>query len=112
MGKLFLGINNHVVCLNKVNGEELWKTKLKRSTITNVCYEDNKVFAYSGGHFFCLNASDGSVVWENPLKGLGYSTCIIASESQSTSIVTSQVAAQQVALASASAVAVVGSSGS
>ncbi|WP_260680345.1 hypothetical protein [Thalassotalea sp. PS06] len=36
MEKLFLGISGHVVCLNKNQGEELWKTKIKSSTITNV----------------------------------------------------------------------------
>lgn len=36
MEKLYLGINGHVVCINKTNGEQIWKTKLKSSTITNV----------------------------------------------------------------------------
>lgn len=95
MDKLFLGINNHVVCLSKKTGEQLWKTKLKSSAITNVYYETDNVFAYSGGHLFCLTASDGSILWENPLKGLGYGTCIIASENQAVSVITGQVAAQQ-----------------
>jgi len=95
MEKLFLGISNHVVCLSKGSGEQLWTTKLKSSTITNVYYEANNVFAYSGGHLFCLKASDGSIVWENPLKGFGYGTCIIASEHQNTAVITSQIAAQQ-----------------
>ncbi|KXJ54348.1 MAG: hypothetical protein AXW17_05115 [Colwellia sp. Phe_37] len=100
MDKLFLGISNHVVCLSKKTGEQLWKTKLKSSTITNVYYETENVFSYSGGHLFCLKASDGSIIWENPLKGLGYGTCIIASEHQNTSVISSQIATQQ-ALAAA-----------
>jgi len=100
MDKLFLGISSHVVCLSKKTGEQCWKTKLKSSTIINVFYEDKYVFAYSGGHIFCLLASDGSIVWENPLKGLGYGTCIIASEHQSTAVVASQIAAQQAIAAS------------
>lgn len=95
MDKLFLGINNHVVCLSKKTGEQLWKTKLKSSTITNVYYEADTVFAYSGGHIFSLNACNGDVIWENPLKGFGYGTCIIASEHQSSSVISSQIAAQQ-----------------
>jgi outer membrane protein assembly factor BamB len=95
MEKLFLGISNHVVSLNKKTGEQLWKTKLKSSTITNVYYEDGNIFAYSGGHLFCLQASDGSIVWENPLKGFGYSTCIIASEHQNAAVISSQIATQQ-----------------
>ena len=95
MDKLFLGINNHVVCLSKKTGEQLWKTKLKSSTITNVYYEDENVFAYSGGHLYRLAASDGAICWENPLKGFGYGTCIIASEHQNSIVIASQVATQQ-----------------
>lgn len=99
MEKLFLGICNHVVCLNKETGEQVWKTKLKSSTITNVYFDNGNVFAYSGGHFFCLNGADGEIIWENPLKGLGYSTCIIASDHQSASVIAGQAAAQQAAAA-------------
>ena len=45
MDKLFLGISNHVVCLSKKTGEQIWKTKLKSSTIINVYYEAENVFA-------------------------------------------------------------------
>ncbi|MBE8168019.1 MAG: PQQ-binding-like beta-propeller repeat protein [Shewanella sp.] len=95
MERLFLGISNHVVCVNKRDGQELWKTKLKSSTITNVYYENDKIFAYSGGHLFCLKSIDGSIIWENTLKGFGYGTCIIASEHQNTSVIASQINAQQ-----------------
>jgi len=95
MDKLFLGINNHVVCLSKKTGEQLWKTKVKSSTITNVYYENDFIFTYSGGHLFCLKASDGSILWENSLKGFGYGTCIIASEQQNSTLIASQLAAQQ-----------------
>jgi len=112
MEKLFLGISNHVVCLSKKSGEQLWKTKLKSSSITNVYYESGNVFAYSGGHLFSLNASDGSIVWENPLKGFGYSTCIIASEHQNAAVISSQVATQQAVAASTIAASTAASSGS
>lgn len=110
MDKLFLGISNHVVCVSKKTGEELWKTKLKSSAITNVYYETDNVFAYSGGHLFCLTASDGSVLWENPLKGLGYGTCIIASEHQNASVISSQIATQQALAATTVASTSAGSS--
>ncbi|MEQ3697143.1 MAG: PQQ-binding-like beta-propeller repeat protein [Pseudomonadales bacterium] len=99
MNKLFLGIKSHVVCIDKRDGKELWRTKLKSSTIINVYYEDDQVFAYAGGHLFCLKTRDGSIVWTNTLKGLGYSTCIMASEQQSASVIANQVASQQAAAA-------------
>lgn len=110
MDKLFLGISNHVVCLSKKTGDQLWKTKLKSSTITNVYYEAENVFAYSGGHLFCLAASDGDIIWENPLKGLGYGTCIIASEHQNTSVIASQIATQQAVAATTVAASAASSS--
>lgn len=97
MDKLFLGIKSHVVCIHKRTGQELWRTKLRTSSITNVYYENDFVYAYAGGHLFCINVYDGSIVWENQLKGLGYSTCIIASEQQSSAVVSAQVSAQQAA---------------
>jgi len=100
MEQLFLGISNHVVSLNKKTGEQIWKTKLKTSSITNVYYEDGSIFAYSGGHLFCLKASDGDILWENPLKGFGYSTCIIASEQQNSAVISSQISTQQSVAAS------------
>lgn len=103
MDKLFLGISNHAVCISKKTGDQLWKTKLKNSTIINVYYEDGFVFAYAGGHLFCLAASDGSIVWENTLKGMGYGTCIIASEHQNSAVIASQIAAQQAITAGAAA---------
>ncbi|WP_394202134.1 PQQ-binding-like beta-propeller repeat protein [Shewanella waksmanii] len=95
MDKLFLGISSHVVSLSKTTGEELWKTKLKTSTVTNVYCENEHVFAYAGGHLFSLNATDGSIIWENTLKGLGYGTCIIASQHQNSALIAEQVATQQ-----------------
>lgn len=112
MEKLFLGISNHVVCLDKKTGEQVWKTKLKSSSITNVYYENGSIFAYSGGHLFSLNATDGAINWENPLKGFGYSTCIIASEHQNAAVISSQIATQQAVAASTIAASTAASSSS
>ena len=45
MERLYLGISGHVVCINKQDGSELWRTKLKSSSITNVYYENNLVYS-------------------------------------------------------------------
>ncbi|NVJ51466.1 MAG: PQQ-binding-like beta-propeller repeat protein [Gammaproteobacteria bacterium] len=111
MDRLFLGINSHVVCIDKKAGTELWRTKLKSSTITNVCCDEGKLFAYAGGHLFCLNADSGAIIWENPLKGLGYRTCIIANEGQSTSVVSQVDANQQAAAVAGIAAATVVTTG-
>ena len=111
MSHLYLGINGHVVCIDKSTGEERWKTKLKSSQLTNVCYEEGFVYAYSSGHLFCVNAQTGEQVWENPLKGLGYGYCIIATENQS-AVVSSNAAAQQAAQVATTGAVVAGTSSS
>jgi outer membrane protein assembly factor BamB len=102
MERLFIGIQGKAVCLDKATGDILWSSKLKSSSsVTNVYYEDNQVFAYSGGHLFCLSADTGDIVWENGLSGYGFGACIIASENQSSAAaVSSQVASQQAAASS------------
>lgn len=102
MSQLYLGINGHVVCINKKTGEEIWKTKLKSSQLTNVCYEDGFVYAYSSGHLFCVNAQTGEIAWTNKLPGLGYGYCIIATESQN-DVVTNASVSSQAATAAARA---------
>jgi hypothetical protein len=70
MKRLFIGIQGKAVCLDKATGDIVWSSKLKSSSaVTNVYYEDNQVFAYSGGHLFCLNADSGEIIWENGLSG-------------------------------------------
>jgi outer membrane protein assembly factor BamB len=102
MQRLFIGIQGKAVCLDKATGDILWSTKLKSSSsVTNVYYEENQVFAYSGGHLFCLNAETGEIKWENGLSGYGFGACIIASESQnSAAAISNQVASQQAAASS------------
>lgn len=106
MEKLFLGIKGYLVCLDKATGDKQWETKLKSTSgVTNLLFEDDKVFAYSGGHLFCVDAKSGKVLWENKLDGYGYGPCIIASENQNSALIASQLQAQQAA-AAASVVAV------
>ena len=100
MDILFIGIKGHVVAINKSNGEVKWKTRLKHADVTNVLYEDGKIFAYAGGHLYKLDATTGVQEWQNPLKGLGFGTCIFAGVDQSAAVVT---ATQMAAAAGAAA---------
>ncbi len=102
MERIYLGMNGHVVCLNQKSGEEVWRTKLKSSTLTNIVLEEEHIYAAAGGHLFCLKAKDGKLLWENTLSGLGYGACIIATTNQTASV-TSAVQAQQAASALAGA---------
>ena len=113
MDKLLLGIKGHAVCLSKKTGDKLWSTKLKSTSgVTSIFVEDDSVFAYSSGHVFCLDLSNGKIKWENKLEGLGYGPCIIASETQNSSVVASQVITEQESTASFITVAGATSGGS
>lgn len=96
---LFLGIAGKVVCLNKQDGTELWRTQIKRGALTNVCAEGDYIYAYSGGHMFCLSAANGDVLWENPLKGCGFGNAIIASSQQSGALIAGAIATSAAAAA-------------
>lgn len=107
METLFLGMSGKVICLNKLDGKEQWVTKIKRSSLSNVYAEGDRVYAYSGGYMYCLDANNGAILWENPLKGFGYGNCIIATNQQAgqAATVSSQHAAQQSAALAAGVVA-------
>ena len=88
MSNLFIGIKGCAVCISKETGLEKWRTKLKSlATITNICFDENNIYAYASGHLFCLDPETGSIKWENGLKGLSHSYCIIASQADQQQIV-------------------------
>ena len=96
MEKIFIGIKGHVICLNRETGESIWTTRLKsQSTVTNVHFDGNALFACARGHLYCLNPEDGSVKWTNPLNGFGNGPCVIATESQASAATAAQVEVQQ-----------------
>lgn len=109
MEKIFVGIKGHVICLNKETGKSIWTTKLKSfSGITSVHFEGSFLFACTNGYLFCLNPEDGSIRWENPLNGFGSGPCIIASENQSSSVLSSDSESQQNAAVSIPIIAATG----
>jgi outer membrane protein assembly factor BamB len=103
--RLYIGIKGHVVCLDKRNGQEVWRTQVRSSVLTTVVIDEAALFVYAGGHLFCLCAETGAVVWENELPGLGYGHCIIATagnQGMATAAV-QQAQAQQAAASAAAA---------
>ena len=78
MSNLYLGVKGHVVCIEKQTGKELWSTKLKGMTITNVFCDSKNIYAHASGHLFCLDSAFGKIQWENKLSGYGYGACIFA----------------------------------
>ena len=70
-GTLYLGVGGHVVAIDAATGQEIWRTKLKMTTITTVRWDGKRLYAGAQGQLFCLDAAAGNVLWHNPLKGLG-----------------------------------------
>lgn len=111
MDLLFVGIKGHVIAINKGDGSEVWRTKLKSANITVVSSDHTRIYAAASGHLFCLDKATGEQIWTNSLKGLGYGTCIIDVGNHAapvSGIVASNVAA---AASSAAATAAIAASG-
>jgi len=98
---LYIGIKNSVLCLAKRNGKEIWRTKLKGSTLVNVVVDEDLVYAHARGHLYGLDANTGDLVWENTLPGLGYGHCIIATKDNQAVVTAAQLNQAQTAAAAA-----------
>jgi outer membrane protein assembly factor BamB len=69
--RVIIGIGGHAVALDAGTGTELWRTKLKSSSVVTVAMAGKRVLAGTGGEVFCLDAYTGRILWRNKLKGLG-----------------------------------------
>jgi len=69
--RLYIGVGGHVVALDSATGTELWRTKLKTSTLTTVWFDGGRVYGGAQGELFCLDPATGHIQWRNRLKGLG-----------------------------------------
>ena len=99
---LYVGIGSHVVAVDAMSGEELWRTKIKSASYVTVCVMNDVIYAGAGGELFCLNATSGEVVWQNKLKGLGNG--LIAFAGTDASVSASMMAAQAAQVAAGAAV--------
>jgi outer membrane protein assembly factor BamB len=97
---LYIGIGGHIVAIRASTGEELWRTKLKRSSFVTINVRPGAVYGGAAGHLFCLDPSTGAIRWQNRLSGLGTS---LVSFADSTSPVAAAAAATAQAAASAGA---------
>ena len=91
---VFLGIHGSATCFDVTNGQELWRTRLASSKLTNIIVVKDCVVAHAKGHLYGLNKKTGSILWENKLKGLGYGECFLASSASATSQELEQFAAK------------------
>jgi hypothetical protein len=78
-GVVFIGIAGHVLALDGVSGDEIWRTKLAGSShFVTVSYVNGRLVAAAAGEIWALDALDGAIVWHNRLKGLGVGFVTIA----------------------------------
>lgn len=78
---VYIGIKGHVIALNRLTGEIVWKTALKGQYYTQVTRDQEFLFATAKGEMWCLNPQNGQVIWHNNLKGMGWDLASIASDS-------------------------------
>jgi len=101
--RIYLGISKYVVCIDRRNGGEYWRTEIKRGDPIAVVVCGDMVIACASGRLTGLSKTDGVMVWQNDLPGLGYGRCIIATEPGNESQQAQVVAASAAAAAAQSA---------
>lgn len=75
---VFIGINSHVLALDRRTGVEVWRTRLKGGFV-NLVLSGGDLFAATNGEVFCLDPESGRVRWNNRLKGMGFGIVTVAS---------------------------------
>jgi outer membrane protein assembly factor BamB len=75
---LFIGIKGTVLALDRVSGQEIWRTDLLRSEFVNLVLQDGDLYAATAGELYCLDPATGRTRWHNQLKGLGRGLIAIA----------------------------------
>ncbi len=77
-GLLYIGIQGHVLGLDRASGAEVWRCRLKGFDFVNVVFEDGELYATTQGELFRLDPATGEIRWQNGLKGLGRGLVAIA----------------------------------
>lgn len=69
--RLFVGVGGHIAAIDSATGEEIWRTRLKTSSVATVSVFGGRLYGAAGGELFRLDPATGTIVWRNRLKGLG-----------------------------------------
>jgi hypothetical protein len=81
---VFVGLNGHVVAMNRKNGEIAWSNDQHRGGYVSLLLDGDRLVVSSDGYLYCLDPLNGDVLWENPLKGKGTGVaCIVSVRGQS-----------------------------
>src|SRR5688500_11986850 len=75
---VFVGIKNAVVALDRRDGTEVWRAKLKGSSFVTVLWDGEALLAANHGEVFRLDPATGAVSWHNPMKGFGFGVVSLA----------------------------------
>jgi outer membrane protein assembly factor BamB len=100
--RLYIGIGGHIVAIQASTGEEIWRTKLRRTSFVTVCVRPGAIFGGAAGHLYCLDPATGALRWHNGLDGLGTS---LVSFGDTMPAAAASITAQQAAAATSGAAA-------
>ncbi|MFA6957071.1 MAG: PQQ-binding-like beta-propeller repeat protein [Thermoanaerobaculia bacterium] len=98
-GMVFIGIGSYVVALDGSTGTEIWRRKLKASSLVTIQVQGEMVLAGVQGEVFCLDARSGDLRWHNKLKGLGMGIVCFGTTIEASAA--AMIAAQAAAVAAA-----------
>jgi outer membrane protein assembly factor BamB len=77
-GKLFVGSNKKVYCLDSITGEIIWNRTIGGEKTSPAVSNGRVYIGSSNSHMYCLNASSGEVIWNYGSQGVIDSSPTIA----------------------------------
>jgi outer membrane protein assembly factor BamB len=81
---VFLGVRCSVVCVDATTGETVWRQELSAGFgegFVSLALNPKSVFAHTRGKLYCLDRVTGAVRWTNELRGLGFGTAFVCTDS-------------------------------
>ncbi|RLF56779.1 MAG: hypothetical protein DRN27_09065, partial [Thermoplasmata archaeon] len=58
---------SHISCFDIESGDELWDTALSGMSMTDIAYDDGKIFTFDTQNIICINGTDGLILWQTPI---------------------------------------------
>lgn len=106
---LYAGIAGHVVAIDAVTGDEVWRQKLpKASGVMSMLLKGDFLYVGAGGYVYCLDRYLGELRWKNDLKRLGWEAVLLTLEGATSQSADASLVAATAAAAAAQAAASAG----
>ena len=84
---VFPGVRSSVICVDVTTGGTVWSRELSAGFgdgFVSLAVNPKYVFAHTRGKLYGLDRGTGAVLWTNELRGLGFGTAFVCTDSSPT----------------------------